>query len=36
MEASAMITDTTTKLMTVSWNIAYGKKGFPRRSTFYL
>ena len=36
MEASAMITATTTKLMTVSWNIAYGKKGFPRRWTSSL
>ena len=25
-----MITTTTTRLMTVSWNIAYGKNGFPR------
>ena len=25
-----MITDTTTRLITVSWYIAYGKNGFPR------
>ncbi len=27
--ASPVITQTTTRLMTVSWNIAYGKNGFP-------
>ena len=27
--ASPMITPTTTRLITVSWNIAYGKNGFP-------
>ena len=30
------ITHTTTRLITVSWNIAYGKKGFPVRSTSSL
>ena len=31
-----MITATTTRLMTVSWNIAHGKKLLPRRSTSSL
>ena len=31
-----MITITTMRLMTVSWNIAYGKNGFPRVSTSSL
>src|SRR5262245_62942873 len=34
--ASPTITDTTTRLMTVSWNIAYGKNDFPRFSTSRL
>ncbi len=33
---SPMITTTTTRLITVSWNIAYGKNGFPVRSTSSL
>ena len=28
-QASPTITHTTTRLITVSWNIAYGKNGFP-------
>ncbi len=34
--ASATITTTTTKLITVSWNIACGKNAFPRWSTSSL
>ena len=36
IQASAMITQTTTRLITVSWNIANGKNGFPRRWTSSL
>ena len=36
MHASPTMTVTTTRLMTVSWNIAYGKNGFPRVSTSSL
>jgi hypothetical protein len=36
MQASPMITTTTTRLMTVSWNMAYGKNGFPRLWTSRL
>ena len=35
-QARPMITQTTTRLITVSWNIAYGKNGFPSRSTSSL
>jgi hypothetical protein len=31
-----MIVATTTRLITVSWNIACGKKAFPSRSTSSL
>jgi hypothetical protein len=35
-QARPMMTHTTTKLITVSWNIAYGKNAFPSRSTSSL
>src|SRR5918994_1088718 len=35
-QARPTITLTTTRLITVSWNIAYGKNGFPSRSTSSL
>ena len=36
MTASTMMTVTTTRLITVSWNIAYGKNGLPRSLTSCL
>jgi hypothetical protein len=36
MHASATMTTTTTRLITVSWNMAKGKNGLPRRSTSSL
>jgi hypothetical protein len=35
-DGQAVMTDTTTRLITVSWNIAYGKNGLPRFSTSFL
>src|SRR5687767_3336932 len=36
MHVSATMTETTTRLITVSWNIAYGWNCFPSRSTSSL